>query len=68
MDDRRILDLYPPPLARGHRRYLNASEPKERHDHGYFLFESYLLARRGGRAVLSAWPWVIAASAGQLPP
>ena len=42
MDDRRILEQFPLPLARGYRRYLNASEPKERHDHGYFLFEIYL--------------------------
>jgi Tol biopolymer transport system component len=42
MDDRKILELYPLPLARGYRRYLNATEPKERHDLGYFLFEIYL--------------------------
>ena len=42
MDDRKILDLYPLPIARGYRRYLNATEVKERHDLGYFLFEIYL--------------------------
>lgn len=42
MDDRKILDLYPLPLARGYRRYLNASEVKERHDLGFCLFEILL--------------------------
>ncbi len=42
MEDRRILDQFPLPLARGYRRYLNAPESKERHDLGYFLFEIYL--------------------------
>ena len=42
MDERRILEQFPLPLARGYRRYLNATESKERHDLGYFLFEIYL--------------------------
>ena len=42
MEDRRILEQFPLPLARGYRRYLNATESKERHDLGYFLFEIYL--------------------------
>ncbi|MBI4582712.1 MAG: serine/threonine protein kinase [Planctomycetes bacterium] len=42
MDDRRILEFYPLPLARGYRRYRNASEPRERHDAAYYLFEIYL--------------------------
>ena len=42
MDDRRILHLYPLLLARGYRRYLNASGARDRHDAAYFLFEIYL--------------------------
>jgi malectin (di-glucose binding ER protein) len=42
MEDRTILEQFPLPIARGYRRYLNASESKERHDLGYFLFEIYL--------------------------
>ncbi|MBI4601034.1 MAG: hypothetical protein HY721_03650 [Planctomycetes bacterium] len=42
MDDRRILDRYPLPLARGYLRYRNASEARERHDAAYYLFEIYL--------------------------
>ena len=42
MDDRKILDLYPLPLARGYRRFRNAGEVRERHDASYYLFEIYL--------------------------
>ncbi len=42
MDDRKILELYPLPLARGYRRYRNATEARDRHDAGYYLFEIYL--------------------------
>jgi serine/threonine protein kinase/predicted Zn-dependent protease len=42
MDDRKILDVYPLPLARGYRRYLNAAQGRERHDAAYYLFEIYL--------------------------
>ena len=42
MDDRKILDLYPLPLARGYRRCRNASEARERHDAAYYLYEVYL--------------------------
>ena len=42
MDDRRILESYPVPIARGYRRYRNASEARERHDAAYYLFEIYL--------------------------
>ncbi len=42
MDDRRILDHYPLPLARGYQRYRNATESRERHDAGYYLYEIYL--------------------------
>jgi hypothetical protein len=40
MDDRRILDAFPLPLARGFRRWLNAREARERHDAAYYLFET----------------------------
>jgi hypothetical protein len=42
LDDRRILDLSPLPLARGYRRFVNAREPRERHDAAYYLFEVLL--------------------------
>ncbi|HAK96244.1 MAG TPA: hypothetical protein DCM87_14945 [Planctomycetes bacterium] len=42
MDDRRILDCYPLPLARAYRRYLNATETRESHDAAYYLYEAYL--------------------------
>ena len=42
MKDRGILDHYPLPLARGYRRYRNASESRESHDAAYYLFELYL--------------------------
>lgn len=42
MDDRKILELYPLPIARGYRRYRNATEVRERHDAAYYLFEVYL--------------------------
>src|SRR5262245_24023108 len=42
MDDRRILESYPLPLARGYRRFRNAAEARERHDAAYYLFEVYL--------------------------
>jgi tRNA A-37 threonylcarbamoyl transferase component Bud32 len=42
MDERKTLDLYPLPIARGYRRFLNAEEPRERHDAAYYLFEVYL--------------------------
>ena len=42
MDDRRILEHYPLPIARGYRRYRNANEVRERHDAAYYLFEVYL--------------------------
>lgn len=42
MDDRRILEHYPLPIARGYRRYRNAAEVRERHDAAYYLFEIYL--------------------------
>ena len=42
MDDRKILENYPLPIARGYRRYRNASEVRERHDAAYYLFEVYL--------------------------
>ena len=42
MDDRRILDSYPLPIAPGYRRCRNASETRERHDAAYYLFEVYL--------------------------
>ena len=42
MDDRRILDHFPLPIARGYRRYRNAAEVGERHNAAYYLFEIYL--------------------------
>ena len=42
MDDRRILDSYPLPIARGYRRCRNAAGNRERHDAAYYLFEVYL--------------------------
>lgn len=42
MEDRKILDLYPLPVARGYRRFRNAVEPRERHDAAYYLFEVYI--------------------------
>ena len=42
MDDRRILEKYPLPIARGYRRCRNAAEARERHDAAYYLFEIYL--------------------------
>jgi serine/threonine protein kinase len=42
MDDRKVLDESPLPIARGYRRFLNASEPRERHDAAYYCFEIYL--------------------------
>jgi len=42
METRKILELYPLPIACGYRRYRNASEIRERHDAGYYLFEVYL--------------------------
>ncbi len=42
MDDRKILDHYPLPIARGYRRARNAAESRERHDASYYLFEIYL--------------------------
>jgi serine/threonine protein kinase/Tol biopolymer transport system component len=42
MDDRRILEHYPLPIARGYLRYRNAAEDRERHDAAYYLFEVYL--------------------------
>ncbi|MBI4605722.1 MAG: protein kinase [Planctomycetes bacterium] len=42
MDDRKVLELFPLPIARGYRRYRNAGETKERHDAAYYLFEVYL--------------------------
>ena len=42
MDDRKVLELYPLPLARGYRRHINAAAARERHDTAYFLFEIYL--------------------------
>ena len=42
MDDRGVLEHFPLPIARGYRRYLNASEVRERHDAAYYLFEIYL--------------------------
>jgi serine/threonine protein kinase/Tfp pilus assembly protein PilF len=42
LDDRRILDAYPLPIARGYLRYRNAREVRERHDAAYYLFEIYL--------------------------
>ncbi len=42
MDDRKILDHYPLPIARGYRRYRNAAESRERHDAAYYLYEIYL--------------------------
>ncbi len=42
MDDRKILESLPLPLARGYRRFRNASEVRERHDAAYCLFEIYL--------------------------
>ena len=42
MDDRRILEHQPLPLARCYRRWRNAAEVRERHDAAYYLFEIYL--------------------------
>jgi len=42
MDERKALDSYPLPIARGYRRFLNAEEGRERHDAAYYLFEVYL--------------------------
>ncbi len=42
MDDQRILDQFPLPIARGYRRYLNAAEVRQRHDDSYFLYEIYI--------------------------
>ena len=42
MDDRKILDHYPLPIAWGYRRYRNAAEVRERHDSAYYLFEIHL--------------------------
>ncbi len=42
MDDRKILDFQPLPIARGYRRCRNAREARERHDVAYSLFEIYL--------------------------
>ncbi len=42
MDDRTILERSPLPLARGYRRYRNATEVRERHDAAYYLLEIYL--------------------------
>ncbi|MBI4601929.1 MAG: serine/threonine-protein kinase [Planctomycetes bacterium] len=42
MDDRRILEHFPLPIARGYRRVRNAGEVRERHDAAYYLFEVYL--------------------------
>ena len=42
MDERKSLDLYPLPIARGYRRFLNSEESRERHDAAYYLFEVYL--------------------------
>ena len=42
MQDRRILEHFPQPIARGYRRYRNAAETRERHDAAYYLFEIWL--------------------------
>ncbi|MBI4601648.1 MAG: protein kinase [Planctomycetes bacterium] len=42
MDDRKVFESYPLPLARGHRRFRNAGEARERHDAAYYLFEILL--------------------------
>jgi eukaryotic-like serine/threonine-protein kinase len=42
MDDHRILEHQPLPLARCYRRWRNAAEVRERHDAAYYLFEIYL--------------------------
>jgi hypothetical protein len=42
VDDRKVLESYPLPLARGYRRYRNAAEARERHDAAYYCFEIYL--------------------------
>lgn len=42
MDDRKVLEHVPLPIARAYRRYMNALEARERHDAAYYLFEVYL--------------------------
>ena len=42
MDDRKILNQYPLPIAKGYRRFRNAAGIRERHDAVYYLFEIYL--------------------------
>ncbi|MGH7378146.1 MAG: hypothetical protein ACREKK_12085, partial [Candidatus Methylomirabilales bacterium] len=42
MDDRKLLDSLPLPLARGYRRFRNAAAARERHDAAFYLFEIYL--------------------------
>ena len=42
METGEILALYPLPIARGWRRFLNSDEGRDRHDAAYYLYEVYL--------------------------